>query len=567
MDARRIRVPNAGMIAIGGLALLMVASCSDSDGGDEPMTQSSTPELRADAEIVSIRLGEEAPVSVVSLGPDGSSTEYVVVSDEICASVVTTVDGILILAGGEICTETITIEAGELSEEIEVNVVDPRSMDIGDGLLISYANEYQVRWDDTGADGGQDVSFHHPITNTDDGWFALGSDVRRNNDPPYGPLCEVPRSGCSKGVPLVIVKDSLGNGTLAAPKDFEFIWDDRGNGAANRAGSAWKPVCDTGYSALGFVANGNFNPNTTNGFSQPSFDDVRCVRDDFVLKAEIGERFYNDSGSGANRNFAAFEIITPEFFGSTNDKPADREPLVAGTLVGCPNYQPTDCSTDMVNLLSVPKPIAQKGGDPTEPMLTGFEAFDLDTVLFQSSVRIPFTLKREFARSNRNLADDQAQEDFNVSTSPFYVLERVETYLSLGNFDNRQGTTDDTLTITQREGVTAEKRNLFSTTVGFSVSVSGGVGTALPGTNYEATFSTELGWETETASQYSSETEIEFQVGVPAGTFVEVLQVQTSFQAYDASGNTVGAPLTGGQTTTKKLQYPPAESPDNAAAP
>jgi hypothetical protein len=36
--------------------------------------------------------------------------------------------------------------------------------------------------------------------------------------------------------------------------------------------------------------------------------------------------------------------------------------------------------------------------------------------------------------------------------------------------------------------------------------------------------------------------------------------VQTRFQAYDASGNTVGPALTGGQTATKKLQFPPAES-------
>lgn len=540
----------AGSIA----ALLFSAACSDPGDGDAGLD-----ELSVDHEVITVPFGEIGTVAVFAKAAGGGALPFSVVSAEDCAQVFADPDEISIVPGDEICTEGIRVETEDgLMHDIKINVIDPYSMDIGDGLLISYTNEYQIRWDDSGADGGADVSLHHPITDKLDGWYPLGSDLRLTNTPPWGPACNIPSAGCSKGPPMIMVKDSLDNGVLAEPDGYTWIWNDADNGAESRFGSVWRPDCPEGYEALGFVASGNLG-GPSGGWSAPPLDAVRCVAEDFVIPAEIGARFYTDSGSGGDYNLATFQQVIPQF-PAIND---EREPMLVGTMAGgCPSYQSPSCDRAMVNMLLVPTPVHETGGVASQPELTGYELYDTSKARFFGSVRVPFSMLGGFGRSDRRFADNQAIENYNVDDSPFYTLRREEVYTSLGSERNLTSNPID-LIFEKKKGLEEAERTLFSTKIGVEVTASGGVGISNTGSNYSIKVSTELGWENEDFTTFSTSTATTLSVPVSPGALVEVLQVATRFQAFDVDGQPalidgigLGA-LTGSSFDLVTLEYAP----------
>jgi hypothetical protein len=513
------------------LATLVVVAAALSacggDGGGGGGTPAGPGEIRPEKNVASLEPGTQAVIEVTAVDGRGNPVPFTARSSGLCASVSAGASSITVAAGTSLCSETVTIEAGtNLSKAITINVVDPATMDIGEGLLIKYVDQYTWRWNDVNTGGSTDVTFYHPDAGGN-GWYPLGSYVRPGYADPNSP---------ANSYPMVLVKASRAADVLAAPTGYQAVWTDSGSGGTYD-GSVWKPTCPVGFKALGVVVQ--------SGYAAPSTEDVRCVREDFTAPAAIGALVYTDSGTGASQDLGVWQIGTPQF----PTRADDRAPLPAGTMVGCPGYSTASCDLGIVNLLLVPTPVHENGEDTVEPMLTGFTNLDTSRPKFFSSVRLPFTLIP-------SVKNDQANSHRNVTLTPFYFLQRQEHYVSLSALDNRQSTTATPLTYTTISTFDATEVSTFSQTVGLSVTVGGEASFLGSGGSWEVTLSAELGWEQSRSTSYgmSSGTAVEFTV--PAGAFAEIVQVKTQFQAIDALGIPVGPPLAAGQNTVKYLQYP-----------
>jgi len=508
--------------------LLSIIGCGGN--GDSPASVPiNLSQIHTDKNITSLEFGETADIAVSAVDSSGNEIPFTAISTSTCFGISQGPDMITVAAGPDICSDTVTIEAGDdLTKTISINVFDPMTMDIGEGLLIKYVHTYSWVWRDVGATN--DGHFWHPNVGGD-GWYALGSYIRDNWDDVNATL----------DAPVIVVKDSKNAGLLSAPTSYTKVWDDSGS-FASWDGSIWSVNCPDGYKGLGIVAN--------QGHDSPSLEDVRCVREDFTATADFGDKIWDDSGSGAALDIGIWPVVTPPSPTSSIDD--NRAPLPAGTMGACSAYNTADpsiCTTKLANLLLVPTPILENSENNIEPKLTGYTGYDTDTVKFFSSVRIPFTLIPE-------VRDNLSMVNYNVTQSPFYSLQRQERYVSLVALDNRQSSTATPLTYTAIETFDVTQTETFSQTIGLSVTVEGGADFLGSGGGWSVTLSTELGWEQSTATSFGESTGTAIQFTVPPGAFAEILQVETLFQAIRIDGYHVGSPLSAGKNTVKYLQYP-----------
>ena len=190
------------------------------------------------------------------------------------------------------------------------------------GIAVQLCHDFELVWNDKGSGGKHDGAFYRPKPPA--GYYAVGHYGQGN----YGP----PSDG-------VIVVKGMEPGTTSRPTGYTEVWTDRGSGA-NMDGSFWLPKPPAGYIALGLVCNGNH--------SAPGLDEVVCVRQDLVLPGKVGAFIWDDSGTGAKRDFGSWAIE-----GSTDSC------LASGTFVGvashsAPSIDPVLHCLD-VNKIGVPE--------------------------------------------------------------------------------------------------------------------------------------------------------------------------------------------------------------------
>jgi hypothetical protein len=401
-------------------------------------------------------------------------------------------------------------------------------MDIGDGLLIKYVNDYTWQWNDDDSGGTYYIAYWHPVSDTADGWYPVGSLARNTWNSP------IPT------VPMVVVKDSLGTGALAAPTDYVLVYNDVGSGGIHD-GSMWKPVCPAGYVALGVVTN--------RGYGKPSLDAVRCVEASYTTPGTIGNWLYDDRNTGADRYLSLWEIDYPDYTSS----PDGRAALHAGTTLGCPGWARTSCDPAIVNLLLVPVPVMTNAdASDLEPRLTGYQELDVSKARYFSSVRLPFTLISQQAPAS---APDRVE--WNVHSSPFYTLQREEVYTPIDIIDHRQGTEPAVYTYSITTGLSATETDRFWQEVGLEVTVGGDASFLGSGGSWEVKLTTKLGWEQTTSSTYAQSVTRDYQFTIPPGEYAEIIQVTTQFRAVSWGGFTFNDPLRGSSNIIKYLQYPP----------
>ncbi len=152
-------------------------------------------------------------------------------------------------------------------------------------LDVDFTRNYSLVWTDAGSGAAADVSFWRPEPPA--GWFRVGHHMKRG----FGNPTES----------TIIVRERV-SGALATPFDYFLIWDDTGSGVA-RDGSVWRPSCPNGYRAMGDV--------TSNSHAKPSINEVACVRETALATAFAGSEIWNDTGSGAARDFGAWGISSP----------------------------------------------------------------------------------------------------------------------------------------------------------------------------------------------------------------------------------------------------------------
>jgi len=484
--------------------------------------------VRTEWKVASIQAGETLRLGVEATDSDGVPVAFTVSEGSECASVTVSGGVITVVAGTALCEQRIVVTSSTGAvAEVTVHVFDPMVMDIGDGLLIRYVNAFTWQWNDDDSGGTYYISYWHPATGGN-GWYPVGS------------LAWNTWANPSPTIPMVVVKDSLGTGALAAPTDYVEIYNDRGSGGIHD-GAMWKPVCPGGYVALGVVTNA--------GYGKPSLDSVRCVAKGYTTPASIGAWLYDDRNTGATRYLSLWEIDYPDYTSS----PDGRAALHAGTTLGCPGWDKTSCDPAIANLLLVPLPITDNAdASDLEPRLTGFQELDVSLARYFASIRVPFTLIR-----NQAPVTAPGRVDWNVHSSPFYTLQREEVYTPIDVIDNRQGTEAVTYTYSIASGFQETESNTFSLEVGLEITAGGDAKFLGSGGSWEVKLSTKLGWEETTSSTYSTSVARIYTFTVPPGKYAEIIQVTTQFRAVSWGGFTFCAPLQGESNIIKYLQYPP----------
>ncbi len=518
------------------VAVLLLLACGGG-GGDNAAPSGGA--IHTEWNLRSIAAGETATIRADAVDANGNPVAFTGSADGRCATVAVADGVITVTAGSETCEQRIVLTSSTgVTKEVIVQVLDPMAMDIGDGLLVRYLNDYAFKWDSYGSGGSQRISYWHP-TEIGDGWYALGSIVRLT----WGNVSP-------SVVPMVAVKDSRGLGLLAAPSSYVKVYDDHDSGAT-LFGSMWNPVCPAGFKALGTVTNGG---NSGAGWAPPSLDAIRCVKEGYTIPGNIGARFYTDEGTGAHWFGSAWTIDPPLY------TPDGYAALHAGTFLGCgaegdsSGWQIQSCypHAGIVNLLLVPMPLTESSDSRgLEPRLTGYAPLDASWPRFSSSVRVPYTLVPN-QRSNTEL-----QTEWNVHNSPFFTLQREEVYASLMAEDARQNPGPSTWSRTLSTGLSSTDTSTFSQEIGLSITAGGEAKFLGAGGSWEVTLTGKLGWEQATSTTYASSESKTWTFTIPPGKFVQIVQVSTQFRAINSAGQTVGAPLAGGSDVIKYLQYPP----------
>ncbi len=153
------------------------------------------------------------------------------------------------------------------------------------GLDVDFTGNYTLVWTDKGSGAAADASFWRPEPAS--GWFRVGHHLKRGHGNPTEPT--------------MVLRVRSGN-PLARPVDYVLVWNDAGAGST-QDGSVWRPLCPNGFGSMGDV--------TSNSHSKPALDEVVCVQRNFLGAAVSGNEIWNDAGSGAARDFAAWNIVSP----------------------------------------------------------------------------------------------------------------------------------------------------------------------------------------------------------------------------------------------------------------
>ncbi|MBP5946148.1 MULTISPECIES: Vps62-related protein [unclassified Pseudomonas] len=273
-----------------------------------------------------------------------------------------------------------------------------------DNLLINFTTEFQ-RIQDTAGLRSQSASFWRPMPDPDllPGYFPLGDIALHNRNNPNGLLITaVVREGESPG------EGKSKTNALTRPTDFEQIWRDTGSGSVMRL-AMWRPIPPEGYVALGTVC--------TSDHDKPSLNSVRCVREDLVVGANIGNQIWNDKSSGAKNNFSAWSV-TPR-------TAAEGEIHFApGTFIGVKSYiEPARHYAAYALRI----PIAVEVSSPAEaPMLTtNLSPLSAGAEKVTHVVRLPWFAVRE-----------QLPPIEQFQQSPIYELRRTDQYMLVGSARN-----------------------------------------------------------------------------------------------------------------------------------
>jgi len=270
-------------------------------------------------------------------------------------------------------------------------------------LLINFTSEFHRIWDSRGS-GSSVGSFWRPTPAPDllPGYFPLGDLAvtgyeNINGNRIVAVVCEGELQG----------DDASRSKALSPPTDYEKVWRDSNSGAAADC-TVWRPIPPSGYVAMGLVC--------SNGRDKPLLNAIRCVREDLVIATTVGHLIWDDKGSGARQNFSAWHIDPPQA--------AEGEIYFApGTFFSVQSHSRPVNSIAYALRMQLPR---QSVPAPEAPKLSGYGAPpELAPAKVTQTVRIPW-----FAVTDHLSPGEQ------LSTSPFYHLERSDQYVLVGHGHN-----------------------------------------------------------------------------------------------------------------------------------
>lgn len=270
-------------------------------------------------------------------------------------------------------------------------------------LLISFTSEFLPLWNDKGSGAHKPVGLWRPSTTSDalSSFFSLG-DIAADH---YRNINQ------SRIVAVVSDANKAEGTALRPPLDYELVWHDKGTGARADA-SIWRPVPPEGYVAMGLVYGVNYD--------KPSYHAVRCVREDLVMAAQVGEPIWNDKGSGGPNDLSLWSITLP-------DAAAGELYLAPGTFIGNSTYAKPSHAVYSLRL-ALTAPLSDL---PAPPALTGHEP---PTAVESTSTPLVCELPWFCVKDPELTVIEQFQ------SSPTYRLERTDSHL-LAGFGHNTATT------------------------------------------------------------------------------------------------------------------------------
>ena len=158
-------------------------------------------------------------------------------------------------------------------------------------LEVITASSVEMVYMDTGTGASTDISvFQAELSSIPEGYFMIGQ-VAVNVH-----TSTVPTSS------VILVKPYSAD-AIRPPKEYEFVWNDKGTGGA-QDGSFWRVQADDGYVALGDVA--------CNGYDPPSPDftaKYACIRADLLREGWLSSTpLWTDKNSGAKMDVSIWKV-------------------------------------------------------------------------------------------------------------------------------------------------------------------------------------------------------------------------------------------------------------------
>ncbi|MBZ4416155.1 Vps62-related protein [Myxococcus sp. RHST-1-4] len=382
-----------------------------------------------------------------------------------------------------------------------------KEMQFGD-LIITFTKKFEERWLDTGSGADADVGFYHPVPPA--GFYALGSIGVSNNLSPNDRFASI----CVKAA-----NPRSTTPALLPPKDFQFIWNDAGSGA-DEDGSCWRPVPPSqDYVALGDVF--------VRGHDKPKGTQVMCVHKSLVFEAVVGTRIWIDAGSGADRDFGAWQLDVSRAFRDTPDGV-----FAVNSFVGVASHD-KPASAPVAWTLRLPLPTTELG-EQAQPNLTSRSSPpDHTNPMVDRIVTVPFTA---VADADKTLA-------WQVDNSPFYEVQRLVSF-DLLLFDNNNTSRDQTKRASTTTGVSTSDTETFSVTTGVSVTMESGVELGVFSSKVSATISTELGYSSSRSISVMRSDTVDAELVTPAEHSGALWVQKQALRVVRGDGSSVAAPLT-----------------------
>ncbi|NVZ20296.1 Vps62-related protein [Pseudomonas costantinii] len=373
-------------------------------------------------------------------------------------------------------------------------------------LLINFTTEFSPLWNDKGAGSENPVSFWRPVPSSDflNDFFPLGDLVVGGYD------------NVNKHRIVAVVSETHVVGlqrALSAPVEYDLVWKDSGSNAY-ADGSIWRPIPPQGYVALGLVCG--------IGHDKPSRNAIRCVRADLVIASYISDLVWNDKGSGALKDFSAWNIAPP---GAASGEAY----FSAGTFVGADSYtKPTTHIAAYSLRMQIQQTVSNA---PPAPALPGYrQPSPFEAAHLTHTCEIAwFTVK-----------DPNLHPIEQLRTSPTYRLERSDRYVLVG-FGHNQTSVNQTFKWTATRGENGANSTTLTNTT--AIEVGGEWQFSLLGSSikFSAKLSKSL-THTETSSNgWTTSTAFEIAAAVPANKAVAVYLIQSDYRLLRHNGTQVAS--------------------------
>lgn len=371
-------------------------------------------------------------------------------------------------------------------------------------LKLMFTDIFDYRWSDIGSGGDYDVGFYKPHPPAD-GFRSLGSIGIKGYDNPN-----------NQQWALCISASESDPDAVREPIRYDWVWNDDGSGADND-GACWRPVAPEGYVALGDVFVSTHD-------SEPSKEDVWCVRADLVGDGIIDEWIWDDAGTGSNDDFSAWSISPMNVFIS------ETQILIApNTFFGCQSH---DRPAAAVKVLKLNPPTENAAIPPVPSLPSRARPESQSTQVWDRKVTLPFTA----------IVDNQHDLAWKVAYSPFYVLERWVNF-ELAAFEDNGSEVPHEIEVKVEAGVSKQQTDTFTHEVGISVSYESGIKAGPVSTKVSGTLSYKFGYQTATQIGSFRSEAITTKLTTPAQHSAAMWAPRHAFQLVRRDGSKVSEPL------------------------